>query len=224
MKIIKRSGQLVPYDFNRILNAIKAARDNTEPYIDDEKLKYVAVAVENSISNQEEISVENIQNIVELKLMEFGLHDIARNYVQYRQRHSIRRDISANLMETYKEILFSDSENVDSKRENANINSDSPMGCMLKIGTESTKFFVDNYVLPEELVKAEHEGYVHYHDKDFSLITFNCCQIDLLKLLKGGFNTGHGFLREPNSIRSYAALACIAIQANQNDMLKPIGY
>ena len=126
-------------------------------------------------------------------------------------------------MDLYKEIFFTDSKDADHKRENANINTDAPMGVMLKLGTEGAKYFIDNYVLPKEFVEADREGFVHYHDKDFSLITFNCLQMDLLKLFHGGFNTGHGFLREPNSIRSYAALACVAIQSSQNDMLKPLG-
>ena len=219
MQVIKRNGNVVPYDFNRILNAIKAARDNAAPSISDEKIKYVAIAVENAISRNEKISVEEIQDMVELKLMEFGFNEVARHYVQYRHKHSIRRDAGTHLMETYKEIFFADSKDTDHKRENANINTDAPMGQMLKLGTEGAKHFIDNYVLPKEFVDADREGFIHIHDKDFSLITFNCCQIDLLKLFQGGFNTGHGFLREPNSIRSYASLACIAIQSNQNDML-----
>ena len=218
MQVIKRNGDIVPYDFNRIFNAIKAARNSADTTIDDEKIRYVAIAVENAITNNEKINVEEIQDIVELKLIEFGLSEIARHYVQYRHKHSIRREAGTHLMNTYNEIFFTDAKNSDQRRENANINTDTPMGAMLKLGTEGAKYFIDNYVLPKEFVDADHEGFVHYHDKDFSLLTFNCCQIDLLKLFHGGFNTGHGFLREPNSIRSYASLACIAIQSNQNDM------
>ena len=89
---------------------------------------------------------------------------------------------------------------------------------MLKIGAEAAKSFADNYVIPDKFAKADKENIIHIHDKDFSLICWNCCQLDIKKLFKGGFSTGHGFLREPNSIRSAAALACIAIQSNQNDM------
>ena len=117
-----------------------------------------------------------------------------------------------------KTILFVDAKESNDKRDNANIDTDAPMGIMLKVGTETAKKYADEEVIPAEFVKADKENWMHIHDKDFSLITFNCCQIDLLKLFKGGFSTGHGHLREPNSIRSYASLACIAIQANQNDM------
>ena len=126
--------------------------------------------------------------------------------------------MNKELMVNYRDIFFSDSKDVDLKRDNANINTDASMGIMLKLGTEGAKKFVDNYVLSEEFLEADKNNWIHIHDKDFSLITLNCCQIDLLKLFRGGFSTGHGFLREPNSIRAYASLACIAIQSNQNDM------
>lgn len=122
------------------------------------------------------------------------------------------------IIEKLSTILFADAKDVDNKRDNANINTDAPMGVMLKIGTETAKQFADDYIIPKKFVQADKENWIHIHDKDFSLITFNCCQIDLLKLFRGGFSTGHGYLREPNSIRSYANLACIAIQSNQNDM------
>lgn len=92
------------------------------------------------------------------------------------------------------------------------------MGTMLKYGSESAKAFYDKYVIPPEIAKAHASGDIHIHDKDFYALTETCCQIDLLKLFQDGFSTGHGYLREPNDIRSYAALACIAIQANQNEM------
>ena len=124
-----------------------------------------------------------------------------------------------DLMDTYKRILFADSKLDDDKRENANVNANEPMGIMLKIGAESCKYYVDNYVLPKEIREADKENYVHINDKDFSLITLNCVQIDLLKLFHGGFSTGHGYIREPQSIRSYATLLCIAIQSVQNSQL-----
>ena len=92
------------------------------------------------------------------------------------------------------------------------------MGTMLKYGSEGAKYFVDNYVLPKDIAKAHINGDIHIHDKDFYMLTETCCQIDLIKLFKDGFCTGHGYLREPQSIMSYASLACIAIQANQNEM------
>ena len=219
--VTKRSGNSVVYDRRKIFNAIAGA--NRDATTEGDKLSLndlerVTNYVEQKISDREGIGVEEIQNVVEEALMSHGFFDVSKQYILYRYKHAQRRDAQRNLMDTYKEIFFADSEDVDFKRDNANINADASMGIMLKLGAEGSKVFVDNYVLPEEFARADKENWIHIHDKDFSLITLNCCQIDLLKLFHGGFSTGHGFLREPNSIRSYASLACIAVQSNQNDM------
>ncbi|MBE8951742.1 MAG: anaerobic ribonucleoside triphosphate reductase [Quinella sp. 1Q7] len=221
VKVRKRSGQRVNYDREKIFNAIAGAnRDATTPAdrLSDDDLQRVTDTVERAISANEVVGVEEIQDQVEKALMAHGFFDVAKQFIVYRQKHSQRRAAQKKLVDTYRDIFFADSVNVDLKRDNANINTDASMGIMLKLGAESSKYFVDNYVLPEEFAQADRDNWIHIHDKDFSLITFNCCQIDLLKLFHGGFSTGHGFLREPNSIRSYASLACIAIQSNQNDM------
>jgi len=220
-KVRKRSGQRVNYDRTKIFNAIAGAnRDASTPAdkLSADDLELVTDSVERAIAENEIIGVEAIQDQVEKCLMSHGFYDVAKQFIVYRQKHSQRREAQKKLMSTYRDIFFADSVDIDLKRDNANINTDASMGIMLKLGAESSKYFVDNYVLPEEFVQADKENWIHIHDKDFSLITFNCCQIDLLKLFRGGFSTGHGFLREPNSIRSYASLACIAIQSNQNDM------
>lgn len=120
-------------------------------------------------------------------------------------------------MEIYKDLTFKDAKDNDIKRENANIDGDTAMGTMLKYGSEGAKQFNKLFVLRPEHAKAHEEGDIHIHDLDFLTLTETCCQIDLIKLFKGGFCTGHGFLREPNDIASYSALAAIAIQSNQND-------
>ncbi len=220
-KVRKRSGQRVNYDREKIFNAIAGAnRDASTPSdkLSADDVERVTDSVEQAIASNEIIGVEEIQDQVEKSLMAHGFYDVAKQFIVYRQKHAQRRVAQKKLMTTYRDIFFTDSMKVDLKRDNANINTDASMGIMLKLGAESSKYFVDNYVLPEEFVQADKENWIHIHDKDFSLITFNCCQIDLLKLFRGGFSTGHGFLREPNSIRSYASLACIAIQSNQNDM------
>ena len=220
-KVRKRSGQKVNYDREKIFNAIAGAnRDASTPSdkLSAHDVECVTDSVEQAIAENEIIGVEAIQDQVEKSLMAHGFYDVAKQFIVYRQKHAQRRVAQKKLMDTYRDIFFADSVDIDLKRDNANINTDASMGIMLKLGAESSKYFVDNYVLPEEFVRADKENWIHIHDKDFSLITFNCCQIDLLKLFRGGFSTGHGFLREPNSIRSYASLACIAIQSNQNDM------
>lgn len=120
-------------------------------------------------------------------------------------------------MKSLHDITFKDSKDEDSKRENANINADTPMGMMLKYGSEAAKQFYLNDLIKPEFATAHIKGDIHIHDLDFYALTMTCCQIDLIDLFKDGFSTGNGFLREPNGIRSYASLACIAIQANQND-------
>lgn len=219
--VIKRSGNTVDYDRGKIFNAISGAnRDASTPAdkLNPEDIEHVTNSVENAISDHESIGVEDIQDQVEKSLMQAGFFDVAKQFIVYREKHSQRRMAQRKLMDTYRDIFFADSVKVDLKRDNANINTDASMGIMLKLGAEGAKYFVDNYVLPEEFATADKENWIHIHDKDFSLITLNCCQIDLLKLFRSGFSTGHGFLREPNSIRSYASLACIAVQSNQNDM------
>ncbi len=125
--------------------------------------------------------------------------------------------MNTRLMKVYEELTFKDAKDNDLKRENANIDSDTAMGTMLKYGSEGAKQFYEMYVLKPEHARAHNNADIHIHDLDFLTLTTTCCQIDIQKLFKGGFSTGHGYLREPNDISSYSALACIAIQSNQND-------
>ena len=216
VSITKRSGEVVPYNKQKIFNAIKGANSCSVEQMSDRDIESVTNSVEDIISKENNIGVEKIQDVVEDQLMKYGFYEVAKKYIVYRQHHMMKRSAKKDLMKTFNNILFSDSISSDDKRENANINTDGSMGIMLKIGCEASKQFVDN-VLPEKFVKMDNEDWAHIHDKDFSMICFNCCQIDLLKVFHGGFGTGHGFLREPNSIRSYGALACIVIQSDQND-------
>ena len=216
--VTKRTGFTVPYNREKIYHAIAGANSDGDEQMTAKDIDEVTSQVEWDFQERENVTVEEIQDMVEKELMKYDFYDIAKRYITYRQRHTERRKAQQHLMETYQDIFFAPAEDSDLKRDNANINTDASMGIMLKLGAEGAKHFVDNYVLEDRFAKADRENYIHIHDKDFSLITFNCCQIDLLKLFHGGFSTGHGFLREPNSIRAYASLACIAIQSNQNDM------
>lgn len=218
--VLKRNGDIVKYDKRKIRKAICGANKDANPAsriklsdIDD-----IVAQVDTQIDKDIEISVEEIQDLVEDVLMCNGYNDVAREYIKYRTIHEMRRKAATDLMESYNDLLFADAKDMDLKRDNANINTNAPMGIMLKVGAEGMKTYVDNYLLDEETRKADKENFIHIHDKDFSAMTLNCLQSDLKKLFKGGFNTGHGFLREPNSIRSAASLACISIQSSQNDM------
>ena len=218
--IIKRNGAKVPFDSNKIRNAILKANVHTSgEKISEEKLDEITLLVV-AVYDQAGVTptVEQVQDTVEEKLIEFDLPKTAKAYILYRAEHQKMREMDANLMKIYENLTFRPSADVDLKRENANIDADTAMGTMLKYGSEGAKAFYDEYVIPREIAEAHQNGDIHIHDKDFYALTETCCQINLLKLFHNGFSTGHGYLREPNDIRSYSALACIAIQANQNEM------
>jgi ribonucleoside-triphosphate reductase len=217
--IIKRDGKSVPFDSTKIFNAIhkanKAVGDEEMSSID---LTYMTEKVCRKLAADNIDRVEDIQDVVEATLIRFDYAKTAKAYILYRAEHNKIRDAETYLMDIYKKLTWSDSVEEDIKRENANIDGDTAMGTMLKYGSEGSKFFIDNYILPKDASHAHVNGDIHIHDKDFYMLTETCCQIDLIPLFKDGFSTGHGHLREPNSIESYSALACIAIQANQNEM------
>ena len=179
--------------------------------------KLVTEIVE-SIPHGQSPNVEQIQDLVEEKLIEHGYAKTAKAYILYRAEHTKVRKTEADLVNIYRELTFTSAADADIKRENANIDADTSMGTMLKYGSEGANYFVDNYILPKDIAAAHINGDIHIHDKDFYMLTETCCQIDLVKLFHDGFSTGHGFIRQPKSIATYASLACIAIQANQNEM------
>ena len=218
--IIKRSGDTVLFDRSKIRNAIFKAnvRNATEKFTDAELDRITDEVVEEIESRAKTPTVEQIQDVVEEKLIEEGYAKTAKAYILYRAEHQRLREMDDELVKIYSSLTFVRAEDDDMKRENANVNADTAMGTMLKYGSEGAKSFYDKYVIPSEIAEAHAEGDIQIHDKDFYTLTETCCQIDLIKLFEGGFSTGHGYLREPNDIRSYAALACIAIQANQNEM------
>jgi len=222
-KIMKRNGDVVDFDRQKIFNAIQKANQSLPggtKHANEDDIKLITDKVVRIASKSEKVTVEGVQDIVERVLIDAGLADLAKAYILYRQTHARIREAKDFLMETFHELTYKDASDVDIKRENANIDADTAMGTMLKYGSTAANFFVDNYILPKDIADAHIYGDCHIHDKDFFLLTETCCQIDLLKLFKDGFATGHGSLRDPSSINTAAALACIAIQANQNEMHK----
>ncbi len=219
-KIIKRNGEQVKFDPAKIRAAIFKAnvRIATERFSDKDLDDLTAQVVGELEGMESTPTVEQTQDIVEEKLIAADYAKTAKAYILYRAQHQRLREMDDELVKIYSALTFVPAEDVDLKRENANINADTAMGTMLKYGSEGAKSFYDKYVIPAHLAKADADGDIHIHDKDFYTLTETCCQIDLIKLFKNGFSTGHGYLREPKDIRSYAALACIAIQANQNEM------
>lgn len=217
--IKKRNGKVVPFDASKITNAIRKANlESTDETFSQKQLDALTKAVVKLISDKETPGVEYIQDAVERVLIKQNFASTAKAYILYRAEHAKLREAQADLMDIYYELTYQDAKDIDIKRENANIDADTAMGTMLKYGSEGSKYFIDTRILPKDIAAAHINGDIHIHDKDFYMLTETCCQIDLLKLFKDGFSTGHGCLREPNDIRSYAALGCIAIQANQNEM------
>lgn len=216
-KIVKRDGRIVNFEIDKIYQAIAKASEATQAEFPIGKI--VDEVVDNLGGKTGDIypTVEEVQDEIERVLIEHDYSKTAKAYILYRSERSRIREAKSRLMSTIKDITFLDASKIDVKRENANIDGDTAMGTMLKYGSETAKDFYLNNLIKKEFAQAHSNGDIHIHDLDFYTLTMTCCQIDLIKLFKDGFSTGHGFLREPNDIRSYAALACIAIQANQND-------
>ena len=217
--IVKRDGREAKFDISKISNAIFKAAEalggsdrETALELADQVVDYV----ENGLGISKP-GVEEIQDAVEKILVENGHTRTAKEFILYRAQRSRVREMNTQLMRVYEDLTFKAAKDNDVKRENANIDGDTAMGTMLRYGSEGAKCFYDMFILDPRHAKAHKDGDIHIHDLDFLTLTTTCCQIDLLKLFKGGFSTGHGFLREPNDIASYSALCCIAIQSNQND-------
>ena len=218
-KILKRDGRRVPFDVDKIANAIYKAAVSVggENFEEAQDLaKKVCEYLEGTVK-EEYPTVEQVQDAVEKVLIEDGHASTAKAYILYRAERTQKREMNSEIMKTYEQLTFQDAKDSDVKRENANVNADTAMGTMLKYGSEGAKKFYQMFVLKKEHADAHKNGDIHIHDLDFLTLTTTCCQIDLIKLFKGGFSTGEGHLREPQSIGSYAALAAIAIQSNQND-------
>lgn len=223
--IRKRDGRIVKLNEDRITRAIfKAASEVAKEegivpsYEMSEELSQNAIKILSSKFKDTIPGVEDIQNIVVKVLIEDGHARTSEKYITYRNERSRIRNSRTRLMKSISQITFEDASDANIKRENANIDGNTAMGTMLQYGSAVSKEFCKTFVLKPEHVNAHDSGDIHIHDMDFlNMGTLTCCQIKLDKLFENGFSTGHGFLREPNSIMSYGALAAIAIQSDQND-------
>lgn len=218
--IVKRDGRAVEFDLSKISDAIEKAFVASGNLSNVETYNKLAEAVQAKIENgaiEGPPSVEGVQDLVEEVLDEQGYFQIARAYIKYREERARAREINTQLMQKIDKLTHADAKDFDVARENANIDADTAMGTMLKYGSETAKQYYKLQVLNPKHSTAHAEGDIHIHDLDFYTLTTTCCQIDIIKLFEGGFSTGHGVLREPSGITSYSALACIAIQSNQND-------
>ena len=226
LSIEKRDKTIVPYDLTKIKNAMEKAIMAINNDV-DENISETLLTLSNQVKSKcleyaydhstTVIPLEVIQNFVEETLVEANLPDVAKEYILYRNKRNEIRNTNFKISECIDEILNKSSKDSNLKRDNANINGDTAMGTMLQIGANSSKIYYLENMINKTAAEHHKQGLIHIHDLDFYALTVTCCQIDCLKLFKNGFSTGHGFLREPNSIASYTALAAIAIQSDQND-------
>lgn len=209
MQVVKRDLSVVDFSVERIENVLRKAG------VEESEAKKIANRVEEFfyISGAELIKIDEVQDII-VKYLEYeGLYAIRDHYLSYMTNRNEVRKKGADLVAALGDIINSTH---SSMKENANVNADGPMGKMLKAGSAASKE-VFLYNMPKKFSKTHAAGDIHIHDLEFYNWTMTCCQIDLKKLFSRGFGTGHGRIREPNRIGSYASLACIAIQSNQND-------
>ena len=212
--VIKRDGRKVNFDPDKISSALS----KISPPLPLAWIGSLTHEVECQVHDGE-VSVETIQDLVEKALVNHNLFDEAKAFILYRNERTKARDLNSTLNKTISELVTVEASDSDTKRENANIDGNAPMGIMLQFGSEiSKKFALDNLIRPEQ-ARAHLDGLIHIHDLNMYCITWNCCQIPAGKLLERGFSTGHGFIRKPNSIQTAAALMCIIIQSNQNSMM-----
>lgn len=218
LAVHKRDGRIVTFDLTKIINALTKAFTATGDPHPELNGHRIAIGVLNELENRQmtDPTVEQVQDIAETVLMTHGHTATAKAYILYRQERTRARELQNRLMRTFEEITYAEGVS-DARRENANVDAHSAMGTMLKFGSESAKRFNMLRVLKPEHAQAHGGGDIHIHDLDFLTLTMTCCQISLRDLFAHGFSTGHGVLRPPRSIASYSALACIAIQSNQND-------
>ena len=227
LKVIKRDGKKVAFNEEKIAIAVKkgfdsALNDDYNPSDSNEVFNAVMDAIKEKYADLEIIKIEDIQDLIESKLAELGYEDVLKSFSSYRKRRAESRDVFQKRYHKLTKIIESLSLKTaledDNKRENGNIDGNSAMGTMLQYGSNLSKEFAKSYMMDPKFAEAHDNGTIHIHDMDFlPMGTTTCCQIDLLELFKDGFSTGHGFLRCPQDIMSYSALAAIAIQSNQND-------
>lgn len=210
-KIIKRNGSYEEFDWEKVYESIRRAARAAKVEVSDEELTRFKFDV------PDPVSVEFLlDEIVELLYKE-GYSDVADSFAFHRERRRKERDVYKKLMQSIADVSIKSAKDVDLKRENANIDGDSAMGQMLRFGSEAAKAFYLTRVINPEYADAHISGDIHIHDLDFYAMTTTCCQIDIGRLLQEGFDTGHGSIRPPKTIRTACNLACIIIQSNQND-------
>ena len=238
LKVVKRNGKKVDFDATKIAIAIKKGFDNINKPDDHENVEEriytekdiqkvfqaTIKRINKEYKDEEKIKIEEIQDMIEDELSKKGYNDVYEAFTNYREKRAQSREMffddkkKHKFLKTIEGLGLKSSNEDDLKRENANVDGDTAMGTMLQYGSTISKEFAKSYLMKKKFADAHDDGDIHIHDMDFlPMGTTTCMQIDLEKLFRNGFSTGHGHLRAPNDIMSYAALAAIAIQSNQND-------
>ena len=211
--VIKRDGRTVDFNQDKIKAAIRKAMSHTERGVDETLIQEIAGEI--TESGEDRMSVEQIQDQVENLLMRSPRRDVAKAYITYRNQRAIVRE--AKMKDTFLEII--NIKKNDVTRENANLNADTPAGMMMKFASESTKPFVDSYLLSEDVRRAVADNYLHIHDKDYyPTKSLTCVQHPLDKILREGLSAGHGESRPAKRIETASVMACISLETAQNEM------
>jgi len=234
--VVKRNGKKVDFDATKIALAIKKGFDSINEQ-DEETGKYkydtkditkvtndVIKTIEKEYKDKDKIKIEEIQDLIEESLEKKGYNEVHDSFAEYRERRAQSRDMFIDdkrmhkFLKTIEGLGLKSANEDDTKRENANVDGDTAMGTMLQYGSTVSKEFAKAYLIKKKFADAHDNGEIHIHDMDFlPMGTTTCMQIELDRLFKKGFSTGHGYLRPPKDISSFSALAAIAVQANQND-------
>lgn len=211
--VVKRDGRIVGFNDQKIMAAIRKAMLHTDKGEDEKLVQQITDRI--GFAGKAQMTVEGIQNLVEMELMKSSRKDVAKAYIAYRNQRSIAR--KAKTRDMFLEII--NVKNNDVTRENANMNADTPAGMMMKFSSETTKPFVDDYLLSEESREAVKHNYLHIHDKDYyPTKSLTCCQHPLDNILNHGFTAGHGSSRAAKRIETASVLACISLETAQNEM------
>ena len=211
--VVKRDGRVVGYNEEKIMASIRKAMLQTDAGEDEGLIQRIADRI--GSRGREQMTVEEIQDMVEVELMKSARKEVARCYINYRHKRSVAR--KAKTRDIFLEII--NAKNNDITRENANMNADTPAGMMMKFASESTKPFVDDYLLSEEAREAVRANYIHIHDKDYyPTKSLTCVQHPLDKVLEHGFSAGHGESRPAKRIETASVIACISMETAQNEM------
>ena len=238
LQVVKRNGKKVDFDGTKIAMTIKKGFDSLIPDVDNATLQDVGYSekdinkvyhavmdrIKKEFKDEGRIKIETIQDLIEDELQKKHYQDVYESFKSYRERRTQSREAFSDnkrlhkFLKNIENLGLKSAHEENTKRENGNVDGDTAMGTMLQLGATISKEFTKAYLMKRKFADAHDEGAIHIHDMDFMAMgTTTCCQIDLSRLFKDGFSTGHGHLREPQDIMSYAALAAIAIQANQND-------